>query len=516
MPFYDLQRLIDYFNIKVIPDERIFVTVKLNHLRMDSRLIGTNDLFIALKGYTVDGRDFIPQAVASGASAVLVETDIQQQDKQISFYSHQNQKIPLIFIYQLSTQLSAFANHFYDYPSEKMSVVGVTGTNGKTTISQLIAQWIFLLGEKSALLGTIGNGLYNQLSPSTNTTSSAIEIQEFLAAFHQQNVKLVAMEISSHGLVLDRVKDITFAATIFTNLSRDHLDFHQTMANYQQAKWSLFAPKEQERAVKSSGKRIINYDDLVGQQWINLLDDVIVVSAIPENLPVIKKLGKPFMGVSNLLYHNEGVNIDVESSFGNARLESALFGQFNVSNLLLAFSTLVSLDYSFADLVNTSAKLAAVCGRMEIFATHNKPTVIVDYAHTPDALDKALYAAKEHCQGKLWVIFGCGGDRDSGKRPLMANVSEQYTDQVIITNDNPRTEDPDQIIQDVITGFKKLDGFQIIKDRQQAIHYAIEHSQVNDIILVAGKGHENYQIIGKEKHHYSDRETVCQLLGIDL
>lgn len=518
MAHYDLQRLIHYFNIE-LPVEQVgmmsfYMAEKINQLKMDSRLIKSNDIFIALPGYTVDGKEFIPQAIAAGAIAVLIETDDKQQDKQIGFYTQQNKYTPLIYIYQLSKYLSALADDFYDHPSEKLRVVGVTGTNGKTTISQLIAQWVELLGEKTAVLGTLGNGVYNHLTPSANTTPSPVEIQAYLADFYQNDVKLVAMEISSHGLVLDRVKAITFAATVFTNISRDHLDFHQTMKNYQQAKWSLFSPNAEESAVKSPGKRIINYDDVVGQQWISVLNDVVVVSSKPENLSIIKTFGKAYIGVSKVSYHDKGITIELESSYGKAQLSSALFGAFNVSNLLLAFATLLTLNYPFVELVDTAARLVPVSGRMEIFTAVHKPTVIVDYAHTPDALDKALSATKEHCHGKLWVIFGCGGDRDKGKRALMAQVAEQYTNNIIVTNDNPRTEDQDEIVADILKGFTKLMTWQIIKDRTQAIAYAITQSQEKDIILVAGKGHEDYQIIGKQKYHYSDRETVCRLLGI--
>ena len=517
MAHYNLQRLIDYFNISLDEDELDTQNKgHIQHLRIDSRLVESDDLFIALKGHTVDGCQFIPQSIEAGAIAVLVETDNCQQHRQVDYYSFQHRKIPLFYIFELSKQLSAFANHFYDYPSEKMQVIGITGTNGKTTISHLVAQWATLLNYKSAMLGTLGNGIYNQLEPSVNTTSSPVEIQSYLADFYKQNVKLVAMEVSSHGLVQNRVKDITFAASLFTNLSRDHLDFHNTMQAYQQAKWSLFTPNKAESAVKSAGKRIINFDDHVGQQWITMLDEVIVVSAKPENLAEIKTLKQPYVGVSHLTYHDKGVNISLESSYGSAQFNSSLYGAFNVSNLLLAFSALIALDYSFDDLIKTAEQLLPVCGRMEIFSAPDKATVVIDYAHTPDALDKALAAVKDHCHGALWVIFGCGGDRDKGKRPLMAKIAEYYSDHVIVANDNPRTEDQDAIIADIHQGFIQPDKTVVIKDRQQAIHYAIAHSNTNDIIVVAGKGHEDYQIIGKQKHHYSDRETVCQILGIAL
>lgn len=515
MSHYNLQKLFNYFKIE--PQSiNVLAPVHCNNLRLDSRLVKSNDIFIALKGQFFDGKDFIPQAIESGAIAVLIETDDISENKHIEYYTIGSKEIPLVYLYQLNEQLSAFANEFYDHISEKMKIIGVTGTNGKTTITQLIAQWVTLLGGKSAVLGTLGNGIYNHLIPSANTTSSSVEIQAHLAEFYQKNVNLVAMEISSHGLAIGRVKDVSFSASLFTNLSRDHLDFHKTMDAYKQAKWSLFSSNAQECAVKNAGKKIINFDDHVGQEWIAQLDNIIVVSSIPDNLSIIRNLGKTYIGVSELIYNEKGVLITIESSFGKGQLTSHLIGAFNVSNLLLAFAALMALDYPFNALISTSSNLQPVCGRMEIFSAHNKPTVIVDYAHTPDALDKVLNATKEHCMGALWVVFGCGGDRDKGKRPLMAQIAETYADNIVVTNDNPRTENQEEIIQDIIKGFNNLDQVHIVPDRIKAIESAICHAHEKDIIVVAGKGHEDYQIIGKTKHHYSDRETVSHLLGITL
>lgn len=521
MTRYDLQKLINYFEIALQSTSAVGLfpfdqKQSINQLKLDSRLVKSGDVFIALKGHTVDGRDFISKAIDNGAIAVLVEAESKLEDKTVKYYAIEENKIPLIYIDQLASKLSAFANDFYGYPSEKMQLIGVTGTNGKTTVSQLIAQWVALLGEKSAVLGTLGNGIYNNLTPSHNTTSSPVDIQSYLADFNQQNVKVVVMEVSSHGLALDRVKDLSFAASLFTNLSRDHLDFHQTMSAYKQAKWSLFNPDLKARAVKESGKRIINFDDDVGKEWIEQLDDSIIVSMIPENLSTIKAMGHTYLCVTSVIYHNNGASIQFSSSFGDAEIESRLFGAFNVSNLIMALVSLLELGFSFDTLVKTASSLSAVCGRMEIFSVKGQPTVIVDYAHTPDALDKALSAAKVHCEGELRVIFGCGGDRDKGKRPLMAKIAEMYTKHIIITNDNPRTEKEDAIIQDIISGFAQSNYVQIVKNREMAIQEAIKGSSDKDIVVIAGKGHEDYQIIGTEKIHYSDRETVSKLLGMSL
>ncbi|MCO6524864.1 MAG: UDP-N-acetylmuramoyl-L-alanyl-D-glutamate--2,6-diaminopimelate ligase, partial [Candidatus Schmidhempelia sp.] len=385
--------------------------------------------------------------------------------------------------------------------------------NGKTTVTQLLAQWVSLLGQKAAVMGTIGNGIYGQLKPTINTTMSAIDVQSTLAELVQQKVDVVAMEVSSHGLAEKRVAAVSFAATVFTNLSRDHLDYHGSMENYARAKWSLFNPSH--ASVKTSGFAIINIDDDIGQKWIRLLPEAVAIS-IDQNKIALLKQYHYFVGVRSLQYHNNGVKIEIVSSWGEVYLDSSLIGEFNVANLVTALGTLLVLGYPLTPLMEVVKQLNPVQGRMEVFNNVDKPTVIVDYAHTPDALIKALQAARRHCAGQLWVIFGCGGDRDRGKRPLMAEAAEHYADYIMITNDNPRTEDERQIIEDILQGFRVKDKVNIELDRYQAIKQVISLANVDDTILIAGKGHEDYQIIGMEKRHYSDRQTATTLLGLNL
>ncbi|OCG60477.1 UDP-N-acetylmuramoyl-L-alanyl-D-glutamate--2,6-diaminopimelate ligase [Gilliamella sp. Nev5-1] len=488
----------------------------LNHLCIDSRKVKKNDVFVAIKGHAVDGRTFIPQAIAAGAAIVLIETKRKSNDLKIDYLKQNNKSvIPQISVFQLSQRLSLIANDFYHTPSKKLSVIGVTGTNGKTTVSQLIAQCTTLLNEKTAIMGTIGNGIYNQLEPSINTTASAIDIQTLLANFVKKQVKIVAMEISSHGLAMDRVKGLNCAATVFTNLSRDHLDYHKTMGKYAKAKWSLFSPDEKEKQVLTAGKSIINYDDKYGKRWIEKLTQVTAVSCQPKSLRQLKALNIPYVGVSMIDYHDKGAKIYMESSWGNAIINSRLLGEFNVSNLLLAIATLLTLNFPFFAVVNMAAFLNPICGRMEVLHVKNSPTVIVDYAHTPDALQKALQASRIHCKGSLWVIFGCGGDRDTGKRPLMAKIAEQFADKIVLTNDNPRTENEMKIIHDIEQGLVSKKNVQVVTDRVQAITQTLAQANINDVILIAGKGHEDYQIVDKTKYHYSDQETVKRLLGVE-
>ncbi|WP_443090773.1 UDP-N-acetylmuramoyl-L-alanyl-D-glutamate--2,6-diaminopimelate ligase [Basfia succiniciproducens] len=478
-------------------DDR-FDAIKLNRMTLDSRSVRTGCLFVAIKGHSVDGRQFIPQAISAGASAVLKECDNADDHLQVS---EQNQ-IPVISYYRLSEHLSDIADKFYKAPSQHLTLVGVTGTNGKTTVSQLLAQWAQLLGRKPAVMGTIGNGLFGALKPTANTTGSAIEVQSSLADFVQQGADFAAIEVSSHGLVQHRIEALHFAAGIFTNLSRDHLDYHHSMENYASAKKRLFSEL-------SCQQKIINADDEIGAQWLRELPDAVAVSCNPAYQPTQEN----WLKVTAVSFNSQGATITFNSSWGGAILTSRLIGAFNVSNLMLVLATLLSLGYSLDELLKTVSQLTGVCGRMEMLHAAHKPTVIVDYAHTPDALEKALQAARAHCTGRLWCVFGCGGDRDKGKRPLMAQVAERFADYVIVTDDNPRTEDRHQIVQDIAAGFKRPESVNIVYDREQAIRTAVQSAVENDVILIAGKGHEDYQIIGHTKHHFSDQEAVKKYLG---
>ena len=465
----------------------------LINMKLDSRTITKGDLFIAIKGHLVDGRDFINMAITKGASIVLLETDIAEQHLQVEY----QQDVPLVSFYQLKEQLSYLAGQFYGNPSEKLTLAGITGTNGKTTIAQLLAQWVQILGGTSAVMGTIGNGLLGQVNSATNTTGSAIEIQKNLAHFVEQGADFTAMEVSSHGLVQHRVDALSFNAAIFTNLSRDHLDYHHTMENYAEAKKLLFSQLNCQH-------KIINADDVIGQQWLENFKDAIAVSCQQDFQPKQEK----WLKAISVKVNNQGVSIQFQSSWGYGELQSALVGEFNVSNLLLVTATLLSLGYPLADLIATVSQLKGVTGRMESFHLANNVTAIVDYAHTPDALEKALLAARQHCEGQLYCVFGCGGDRDNGKRPLMGNIAAQLADKVILTNDNPRTEDPAKIMQDIVAGLPTTGLQQIIFDRQEAILTALQQAQNGDVVLVAGKGHEDYQIIGTEKHYFSDQQII--------
>ncbi|CUX97295.1 UDP-N-acetylmuramoyl-L-alanyl-D-glutamate--2,6-diaminopimelate ligase [Candidatus Hoaglandella endobia] len=473
----------------------------LREMTLDSRTAATGDVFIAVAGHKTDGRRYILQAISQGVAAVVAQSEDDTEEVKISILHG----VPVIYLRRLNELLSVLAGRFYGEPSRTLHLIGVTGTNGKTTTTHLLAQWTHLLGKVSAVMGTVGKGIIGQINntAATNTTGSPVEIQQLLASLKNQGASLAAIEVSSHGLVQHRVSHLHFAAAVFTNLSIDHLDYHCDMVQYEAAKWRLFNELD-------VVQRIINADDATGRRWLEQLPQAVAVS-ISGDLPTLWKGN--WLCADKVHYHAHGTEISFRSSWGTGLLYSQLVGEFNVNNLLLALATLLALDYPLPALLATTSNLQSVCGRMEIFHVDRQPTVLVDYAHTPDALEKALKAARLHCHGKLWCVFGCGGDRDKVKRPLMGAIAEKYADQVIITDDNPRNEVSQDIINDILSGLLDADGAQTISGRTEAVTSAIMQAAPTDLILVAGKGHENYQIIGQQRLHYSDRTTVACLLG---
>ncbi|GGC02115.1 UDP-N-acetylmuramoyl-L-alanyl-D-glutamate--2,6-diaminopimelate ligase [Dickeya fangzhongdai] len=471
----------------------------LREMTLDSRVAAAGDLFVAIVGHKTDGRHYIPQAIAQGVAAVVAQADDATPDGTLT----EMHGVPVIYLGNLNQRLSALAGRFYRQPSASLQLIGVTGTNGKTTTTQLLAQWSQALGKTSAVMGTVGNGLLGHVVPSENTTGSAVDVQQILSQLVEQGADFAAMEVSSHGLVQHRVEALSFAAAVFTNLSRDHLDYHGDMANYEAAKWRLFAEHQ-------VGQKIINADDNVGRRWLSRLPEAVAVSVAGK----IDAGRAHWLKATRIDYHDSGFTVQFDSNWGAGEINSRLMGEFNVSNLLLALATLLSLGYSLEQLVKTGSALQPVCGRMEVFLAGGRPTVVVDYAHTPDALEKALAAARLHCRGVLWCVFGCGGDRDRGKRPLMGAIAEQLADRVIVTDDNPRSEDPQAIVTDILSGLLDAGRVQVIAGRAEAVTSAVMQAGADDVVLVAGKGHEDYQLVGNERLDYSDRITVARLLGV--
>ena len=447
-------------------------------LALDSRHVHPGDVFLAYPGEHIDGRQFIDQAIANGAIAIIAESGIERADL----------TLPLIKIPQLRNKVSVIADRFFDHPSASLEVIGVTGTNGKTSCTQLLGQALRASGQSCGVVGTLGSSLDGSVIGGGLTTPDPIALQQQLAQWRDQGVTHAAMEVSSHGLVQGRVDGIRMRGAVFTNLSRDHLDFHGTMANYGAAKARLFDLPGVEFAV-------INRDDGFGAELAAKLESKLRVLDYTLH-------GDAAIAVRNAEFRADGVIAQVATPWGELTLRSHLLGEFNLSNLLAVVGVLGQLGLSVEQLQALVPTLRPIAGRMQRVGGVGEIEVVVDYAHTPDALEQALMAVRRHCDGKLWCVFGCGGDRDKGKRPLMGSVAARLADAVVLTSDNPRSENPQQILDDIHAG---VGGDAVIEsDRAAAIAYAINHAQRGDIVLIAGKGHEDYQIVGHDMRPFSD------------
>jgi len=457
---------------------------QLTAMRLDSRQVQPGDLFIAMPGAATDGRQYVQQAVAQGAAAVIVEATGWNE----SFSS----TVPVLLVENLKSQLAEIATYFYKDPSHNLRVIGITGTNGKTSTSNYIAQLFDYVGIKCGIMGTLGNGFLDNLLPSLLTTSDCCTLQHQLFEFSQAQAKFVAMEVSSIGLSDGRLLRTQIDTAVFTNLSQDHLDYHHTMEDYFAAKCKLFA----EYAPKHC---VINLDDEYSQRLLDI---------IPRTSRVITY---SLLNPAADLYYADGV---IHTLWGAGQLVTKLIGKFNISNVLAALGSCAVQGIPMQTLLKAASNLNAVPGRMQTVLCKNPqaPRVVVDYAHTPDALIKALQTLQEYKQQNLICIIGCGGDRDRSKRPLMLRAVIENSDRVIITQDNPRTEDPQQIVNDMLAG-QQLNATTIIEmDRAIAIQHAISAASGQDLILIAGKGHEDYQIIGTTKLPFSDVLVAQQAL----
>lgn len=455
----------------------------------DSRQIKPGDLFIAYPGAATDGRLYIEKAIAAGAVAIAY--DPVEFPAQI----HIPAAIPSVKIPQLASNLAEIATRFYHNPGEFLQITGITGTNGKTTIAYQLAQAHQMLGQGAAYIGTIGQGLVNALKPLDNTTPDALYLVKLLNDYKEAGLKQVCMEVSSHALNQQRVDAVAFEQAVFTNLSLDHLDYHHTMQDYAAAKALLFARPELQWA-------IINQDDSYQE---------LMSAALGRS---VKRLS---YGIHNecdvraINWHTDisGSEIEIQSPWGKHLIKIQALGQFNIYNSLAIFASLLASSYSPDDVVAVMSELKAAPGRLELVAQN--PYVLVDYAHTPDALENVLSTLNQLKKGRLWVVFGCGGDRDKTKRPIMAKVASDYADKIIITSDNPRSEDPQVIIDEIMAGIVDKEAVIALVDREAAIAYALHNADKDDIILIAGKGHESYQQIGRIKQPFSDREVVQRL-----
>jgi UDP-N-acetylmuramoyl-L-alanyl-D-glutamate--2,6-diaminopimelate ligase len=472
--------------------------VLLTDLSLDSRQVRPGGAFLACRGLRHHGLEFAADVVQRGAAAIVWEPDgthlppVMKSD------------IVLAAVPQLSARASELADRFFAAPSQQLDVVGVTGTNGKTTCAWMLAQALTHCHQPAAYLGTLGSAFAGTLSAGDLTTPDAIAVQRSLAQFLAKGARAVAMEVSSHGLVQDRVRAVRFAAAVFTNLSRDHLDFHGDMTNYGAAKARLFERDEVRL-------RVFNIDDAFGAQLAarpQFADSIVCSSRATD----IARHHGPWLRARDAEFSTAGTTFELESTFGAARIESALLGEFNVDNLLAVLAVLLGRGISLAQAVAAVKVLTAPAGRLQTFTAPGRPLVVVDYAHTPDALDKALQVLRRHCAGRLIAVFGCGGDRDRGKRPLMGSIAARRADQVLLTDDNPRSEDGDRIIADIAAGVPTHTA-EIIRDRRAAICRAIAGASSGDVVLIAGKGHETWQLVGSEKLPFSDQDAARSALA---
>jgi murE/murF fusion protein len=465
------------------------LNLKFSSITADSRKVQAGALFLAYPGVHSDGRNYIAQAIQAGAAAVAWESR--------DFAWNPSWQVANIGVADLKDQVSEIAAEYYGQPSQKLSMVGVTGTNGKTSVSQWIAQALTVIGQKTAVIGTIGNGFVDAQNEASNTTPDAILLQGMLADFATQGAQAVAMEVSSHGLHQGRVNGVKFNVAVLTNLSRDHLDYHETMEEYAAAKELLFT-------WPGLGMSIINADDAFGQR---------IAAKLKAQIKSLLTYGvnQGDVRAADLKLHQHGLTMQVTTPQGDATVNAPVLGRFNAYNVLAVLATLLALKVSLTDAVAAIAKIKPVTGRMQQFGEDNKPLVVVDYAHTPDALEKVLSTLREQAQGKLICVFGCGGDRDSGKRPLMGRAAAKLADSVIVTSDNPRSEDPANIIAQVVSG---IDGkYQVEPDRAAAIKQAVQSACSGDIVLVAGKGHEDYQEVAGVKTPFSDAAVALAALN---
>lgn len=487
------------FNIHATID----VPQQIRHLTNDSRQIGSGDIYCAVKGTQQHGKQYINQAIEQGCHLVIVECECAHEHGHIEDAQHQQKSstscVKIISFYQLNKHLFNLAKAFYQQPQNKLTMIGVTGTNGKTSTSQMIAKLLDANKQSSAVIGTNGAGNVNKLIAINNTTPGATELHQLLSQFVEQGQKQVAMEVSSHALSQGRVTADLFDIAIFTNLTRDHLDYHKTMNDYAQAKFKLFSHTPDQVA-------IINGDDDMANQWLASLtnDQRVIVFGRTERIT-----SNPlFVQATDISHKHDGVEFQLNSHLGSINISCHLIGDFNVDNLLAAIAVLIQQQTSLPTIQQLVKSLSPTVGRMEAFSAEHMPVAIVDYAHTPDALSNALSACRQHCQGTLWVVFGCGGDRDKGKRPLMGRIAEKQADNVVITNDNPRSELPDAIAQDVLAGCHQPDKITVMLERQKAVLTTLKKAKDNDVVLLAGKGHEDYIIVGDQHVSYNERELV--------
>ena len=464
--------------------------VTIHGLKTDSRKVQSGDAFIALAGARTPAEHYMDQAISAGATAILLESEQERQ-------CHERHGALIVPVVGLRARLGRIADRFFEHPSRHLRVIGVTGTNGKTSVTQYISQLLRETGTPCGLLGTLGYGMPGSIESATHTTPDVVQVNRVLNRIRNEGGRAAVMEVSSHALDQGRVDNLTMTGAVFTNLTRDHLDYHGSMEAYGEAKARLFLREELHFSV-------INFDDPFGRQLYGQLEgqcDRVRYSLHEAQTELWLKEFTPTAS---------GFRARVDGQWGEFDLAVPLLGSFNASNVLAALATVLTLGVPVERAVSIVRELSPPPGRLERFTGSTGKHVVVDYAHTPDALANALEALRPHTRGRLICVFGCGGDRDPGKRPEMAKEAEKRADYVIVTDDNPRTEDADAIRRDILAACPDAKD---IGDRRAAIAEAMRALGPGDVLVIAGKGHEDYQIIGTVKHHFDDREQAAAALA---
>ncbi len=460
--------------------------MNISGIAYDSRKVKPGYVFVCITGFAMDGHKFAKSAVENGAVAVVAEHDLPTVD------------VPCAVVKNTRAALAHMAAVYYDYPYRKFGLIGITGTNGKTTSTYLIKAILEHMGKKVGLIGTNQNMIGDTVIPASRTTPESLELMELFDRIARESVDYVVMEVSSHALALDRVASCEYDVGAFTNITQDHLDFHKTMEEYLAAKSILF---------NISKNGVINIDDSASK--------FLLENAKCDNIITYGIDGECSLKADNIELRGDGVAFDASFGGETRRVELPIPGRFSVYNALTAIGCCLAAGISLKDSVDGIHTAEGVKGRIEVVKTPGTDyTVIIDYAHTPDGLYNVISAIRGFAKGRIVTVFGCGGDRDAGKRPKMGKIAAELSDFCVVTSDNPRTEDPDKIVEQVLEGVKQTDcDYVAITNRFEAIEYALDHAEKNDIILLAGKGHETYQILGTDTIKFDEREIVTKLLG---
>lgn len=466
---------------------------QISSIEMDSRQVQTGSLFVCINGFTVDGHDFVEQAIQCGASAILAERELINIDP----------KVPYIVVGDTKRALAQLADYFYNQPTRKLRLIGVTGTNGKTTTTHIIDEIFKANGELTGLIGTMYIKIGNQTIDVKNTTPESLVLQKTFGEMVEHKVTTATMEVSSHALDMGRVRGCDYDIAVFTNLTQDHLDYHKTMEEYARAKGILFAQLGSSINYEKPKFAILNNDDSVSELYKKLTAGAQILTYGIDSESDVR--------ATNISMSGQGTTFTLTTPIGEAQISMKFVGKFSVYNVLAAVSAAIAAKIPFRVIINTIENMQGVAGRFELVNENQDYTVIVDYSHTPDSLENALLTVNQFAKGKVFVIVGCGGDRDKTKRPIMAKIAVKNSDEAIFTSDNPRTEDPVQILKDMEAGVEG-ERYQVFVDRKEAINYAVGEAKKDDIILIAGKGHETYQIVGKQVLDFDDRKIAREAI----